>query len=183
MTNLLKALMTIAVAALISGAGYSKGGSEMAFTLNSPDFTEGEEIPRMFTCEGDDMSPELRWESPPEGTKSFVLIADDPDAPMGTFTHWVLYDIPGGVKRLEQGLGNDPDLTGTLKHGKTDFGKEGYGGPCPPKGHGRHRYYFTVKALDVETLGIAHGASRKEVEESFEGHVLGEAGIMGTYER
>ncbi|GMR04650.1 MAG: YbhB/YbcL family Raf kinase inhibitor-like protein [Thermodesulfobacteriota bacterium] len=155
----------------------------MAFNIQSPEFWQGERIPVRFTCDGEDLSPELSWEDPPEGTKSFTLIAEDPDAPMGTFVHWVLYDIPAGLKRLERGEGNKADPGQGMKHGTTGFGRIGYGGPCPPKGHGDHRYSFILKALDVETLGLGAGATKADVEASMEGHVLGEASLMGIYGR
>ena len=153
------------------------------FRIESTDFREGEPIPKKFTCEGEDLSPDLKWTSPPEGTKSYILIVEDPDAPMGTFTHWVVYDLPAKFHRLYMGMGNDPDLKDGIKHGVTDFGRDGYGGPCPPRGHGTHRYIFVLKALDVETLGLAEGASKGDIERAMRGHVLGETRIIGIYSR
>ncbi|MBI5887877.1 MAG: YbhB/YbcL family Raf kinase inhibitor-like protein [Deltaproteobacteria bacterium] len=151
----------------------------MAFSITSPAFSEGGVIPEKFTCEGRDLTPELDWGDVPKGTKSLSLIVEDPDAPMGTFTHWVLYDIPADTVKLEQGA----RLKTGIKTGMTDFGRSGYGGPCPPRGHGTHRYYFILRALDVPTLGLAAGASKADVEKAMKGHILGETKTMGTYKR
>lgn len=164
-------------------AAFAAGGGEVAFKIDSADIRDGDPIPKKFSCDGEDLSPEIRWDGAPDGTKSFALIVDDPDAPVGTFTHWVIYDMPATRKTLERGIGNDPALSGGIKQGKNDFGRTGYGGPCPPKGHGRHRYYFTLRALDVETLGLAAGAKKGDVERTMKGHVLGEARMMGVYQR
>ena len=168
---------------LILAAPCAKGGDAMAFTLKCPDFREGDVIPKTHTCEGDDISPELAWENPPEGTESFVLVVEDPDAPGKTFTHWVVYDMPATYKHMEQGFGNDEPHEGDMKQGKNDFGFSAYGGPCPPTGHGRHRYYFKVMALDVPSLGLPHGAGLPEVLDAAQDHVLGEAQTMGVFER
>lgn len=160
-------------------ADYAKGGDIMAFSITSPAFSEGGVIPEKFTCEGQDLTPELNWGDVPKGTKSLSLIVEDPDAPMGTFTHWVLYDIPADTVRLEQGA----RLKTGIKTGMTDFGRSGYGGPCPPKGHGTHRYYFILRALDVATLGLKTGAAKPDVEKAMKGHILGETKTTGTYKR
>ena len=151
----------------------------MAFTLTSTSFAEGEAIPVKHTCDGADQSPPLRWEGAPEA-KSFVLIVDDPDAPGGTFTHWVLFDIPGAERELPEGLSNVGAL-GTP--GTNDFSRTGYGGPCPPRGRGPHRYFFTLSALDIPTLQLPPEASRRDVEMMMRGHVIGQAKLMGRYER
>src|SRR5438093_9758562 len=119
----------------------------MTFTLTSPSFAEGEAIPVKHTCDGENKAPALRWEGAP-AAKSFVLIVDDPDAPGGTFTHWVLFDIPGAQRELPEGPAGVPGVGGA-----NDFGKNGYGGPCPPRG-APHRYYFTLSALDVPMLNL-----------------------------
>lgn len=149
------------------------------FVLLSPAFEEGGTIPARYTCDGEDVSPELRWEGAPAETRSFALIMDDPDAPGGTFTHWVLFDIPANRTSLPEGV--RPDEVGVS--GRNSFGRTGYGGPCPPPGHGPHRYFFTLYALDIETLGLSAGAPRAEVEASMQGHVIGQASYMGRYER
>lgn len=155
----------------------------MGFSIKSHDFNDGEVLNKRYSCEGDDMSPELEWEAPPQGTRGYALIVEDPDAPGGVFTHWVVYDMPAAFRRLDRGMGNDYDLKDGIKQGKTDFGRTGYGGPCPPKGHGRHRYNFIIKALDIPTLGLADGAGRAEVLKALKGHVLGESRITGVFER
>jgi Raf kinase inhibitor-like YbhB/YbcL family protein len=121
----------------------------------------------------------MSWSGAPEGTKSFALIVDDPDAPVGTWNHWLLYDIPASKTSLAEGIG--PAEVG--RSGDNDFGRPGYGGPCPPRGHGPHRYFFKLFAVDVATLGLAAGAKRAELDRAMRGHVLGEAQYMGRYER
>jgi Raf kinase inhibitor-like YbhB/YbcL family protein len=151
----------------------------MAFRLMTPAFREGETIPKLHTCEGADLSPALEWEGEPAGTRSFALIVDDPDAPAGTWNHWLLWDISPAVHALAQGY--KPGGTGTS--GTNDFGRPGHGGPCPPKGHGPHRYFFKVFALDVPTLGLKTGSKRAALDGAIKGHVLGQAEYMGRYER
>lgn len=146
----------------------------MAFTLTSSAFHDGAAIPSTFTCDGDNTPPPLTWSNPPDGTRSFALILDDPDAPHGTFTHWLLYDIPRGTNELTE----HPSGT-TLRN---DFGKAGYGGPCPPPRHGPHRYFFTLYAVDVPSLEV-HGRNREALERALNTHVLGTARLMGRYER
>jgi Raf kinase inhibitor-like YbhB/YbcL family protein len=142
----------------------------------SNSFKNSEAIPSKYTCEGENVSLHVKWEGFPKETKSFVLIMSDPDAPIGTFYHWILYDIPASISEIKEG-----ESVG-LK-GKNDFGKLGYGGPCPPRGHGKHRYYITVYALSVEKIGLKEGASAKEVLKAIEGKVLAKGEIFGTYER
>lgn len=151
--------------------------SEQGFTLTSTAFTADGAIPATVTCDGDNTSPELKWMHPPDGTRSFALIVDDPDAPSGTFTHWVLFDIPADVRTLPA---NASDIG---VGGRNDFQQDGYGGPCPPPNHGQHRYFFKLYALDVESLNSEAGAPRDAVEKAMEGHVLDETHLMGRYER
>lgn len=146
-------------------------------TLTSPLFAEGSMIPAEFTCDGDNASPPLAWQNPPDGTRSFTLILDDPDAPRRTFTHWVLFDVPGDVTELPKGV------QGIGKCGRNDFQQESYGGPCPPPNHDAHRYYFHLYALDVPSLGVEPGALREQVEQALAGHVLGEARLMARFRR
>lgn len=149
----------------------------MALTLQTNAFAEGGAIPSKHTCDGQDASPRLTWTGAPQGTKSFALIMDDPDAPVGTFTHWLLHDIPATTSELAEG--QRPGQVGvTLNNG---FGQPGYGGPCPPRGHGTHRYFFTLFALGVATLGKP--ATRTALESAMRGHTLATARVMGTYER
>jgi Raf kinase inhibitor-like YbhB/YbcL family protein len=145
----------------------------MAFAVSSSAFKAGETVPRQFTCDGNDTPPPITLSDPPEGARSFALIMDDPDAPKGTFTHWLAYDIPAGSGELQ------------VDGGKTllnSFGREGYGGPCPPPGHGRHRYFFTVYAVDVPSLALS-GETRQDLEKALETHGIANAQLMGTYER
>jgi Raf kinase inhibitor-like YbhB/YbcL family protein len=145
----------------------------MAFSVTSPAFADGQPVPQQFTCDGNDAPPPITVDDPPKGTKSFAVILDDPDAPKGTFTHWLTYDIPADDNALRATAG---------KALENDFGRQGYGGPCPPPGHGSHRYYFTVYAVDVPALDVS-GDSRDDLEAALEGHTLGKARLMGRYER
>jgi Raf kinase inhibitor-like YbhB/YbcL family protein len=149
--------------------------------LKTPAFQAGGEIPKQYTCEGEDLSPGLQWSDAPKGTQSFALIAEDPDAPSGTYTHWVLYDLPPSVAELPQGLPRKEHLKFGGLQGTNDFGKIGYGGPCPPAGK-PHRYFFKLYAMDT-VLGLKPGAKKQDVERAMEGHVLAQAEIMGKYQR
>jgi Raf kinase inhibitor-like YbhB/YbcL family protein len=145
----------------------------MAFKVTTPAFADGSSIPKQFTCDGNDTPPPLTISDPPEGTKSFALIMDDPDAPNGTFTHWLAYDIPFHESELR---------TAGAKTLRNSFGRDGYGGPCPPHGHGAHRYYLTVYAVDVPSLSLK-GQTRRDLESALNEHTLGTARLMGRYER
>jgi Raf kinase inhibitor-like YbhB/YbcL family protein len=149
----------------------------MTFTLTIAAFAEGGLIPAKFTCEGTNVSPELRWNAAPANTRSYALIVDDPDAPVGTFTHWILFDVPAERSSLAEGA----RAIGVA--GKNDFGRAGYGGPCPPRGHGPHRYYFTLYALDIASLKLKAGAGRRDMEAALRGHILAQATYLGHYER
>ncbi|NWG13314.1 MAG: YbhB/YbcL family Raf kinase inhibitor-like protein [Acidobacteria bacterium] len=153
----------------------------MAFTLTSKAFENGGNIPKMFTCDGQDVSPSLAWSEPPAGTQSLALIADDPDAPMGTWVHWVAYDLPAGARELPQAIPRTGGLPGGGAQGVNDFRRTGYGGPCPPPGK-PHRYYFKLYALDRK-LGLKLGASKRDVEAAMKGHILAQAELMGRYGR
>ena len=147
----------------------------MSFCLTSSSFKNQQELPPKYTCDGENVSPSLRWEGAPHETKSFVLIVDDPDAPNQTWTHWVVYNIPHSVTECAEGKAP----TGSLE-GKNDFGKIGYGGPCPPSG--THRYFFKLYAL-TEALALVPGATKSEVEEAMKPYILKETEIIGTYKR
>ena len=153
----------------------------MAFTLTSSDFQNGGDIPQKFTCKGADVSPELSWTNPPTGTRSFTLIADDPDAPAGTWTHWVLFDLPAQTSTLPEGVAKVDEVPDGGHQGRNDFRKIGYGGPCPPPGK-PHRYFFKLYALD-KALNLKPGASKQEVEQAMQGHVLGQAELVGRFRR
>ena len=151
----------------------------MPFQVFSSAFADGGWIPDLFTCQGADVSPSLEWTGEPQGTRSFALIMDDPDAPAGTWNHWLLYDIAARAHNLAQG-----HKAGSLGvSGQNSWGKSGYGGPCPPKGHGPHRYFFRLYALDVPTLGLPAGAEREQIERAMKGHILGDAQAVGRFER
>jgi Raf kinase inhibitor-like YbhB/YbcL family protein len=151
----------------------------MAFRVLVRGFQEGETIPARHTCDGENVSPAVEWFDEPAGTKGFALIVDDPDAPRGTWNHWLLWDLPTGVHSLEEKF--RPGMMG--RSGNNDFGQAGYGGPCPPRGHGPHRYFFRLYALRTESLGLTTGATRAEVDRALKGQVLGDARMMGRYER
>lgn len=150
----------------------------MAFILMSSAFANGSHIPPQYTCDGADRSPLLRWGGVPAGTRSFVLTVHDPDAPGGSFTHWVLFDIPAGAHELHEGAA--PTAMGVP--GTNDFGKIGYGGPCPPPGRAHH-YVFTLYALSLPHLRLQGGVRRPQVEAALRGHVLGRAVLTGRYAR
>ena len=154
----------------------------MAMTLSSEAFGEAEPIPTVHTCEGEDQSPPLSWSGAPEGTQSFALICDDPDAPGGTFAHWAVYDIPADVGYLESGHSN-PQRSSPYKEGVNDMGRASWGGPCPPEGHGTHHYHFRILALGSVRLDVPEGAKVPEVESAAREHVLDEARLIGIYER
>lgn len=147
----------------------------MALQVTSQAFTEGGMIARRHTCDAENVSPPLTWPDAPPGTQSIALIADDPDAPVGTWVHWVLFDLPGETTSLPEGA------KGIGVEGINDFRKSGYGGPCPPRGK-PHRYYFKVYALDTR-LGLKPGASKRDVERAMQGHILAQGVLMGMYGR
>jgi Raf kinase inhibitor-like YbhB/YbcL family protein len=153
----------------------------MAFSISSSDFQNGGDIPKKFTCDGADSSPELSWTEPPADTQSLALIADDPDAPGGTFTHWVLFNLPTGTRNLTSNVSKIDELPNGARQGRNGFRKIGYGGPCPPPGK-PHRYYFKLYALD-KPLDLKPGASKEEQEKAMEGHILAKAEIVGKYGR
>lgn len=153
----------------------------MAFELRSAAFKDGAQIPKKHTADGPDQSPSLAWTDPPPGTESFALIADDPDAPVGTWVHWVMYNIPGSARELPEGVSPREKLPDGSLQGKNDFGRVGYGGPSPPPGP-IHRYFFRLYALDA-ALTLGPKATRGEVEKAMAGHILAEATLMGRYKR
>lgn len=157
------------------------GGSAMAFEIKSPAFVDGGSIPSKYTCDSEaDLSPPLNWSQAPLGTKSFALICDDPDAPSGTWVHWVAWNIPAKATHLKEGLEKKSALADGTKQGITDFRRPGYGGPCPPSG--THRYFFKLYALGT-TPELPTTTTKTELEAAMRGHILAEARIMGTYNR
>lgn len=157
----------------------------MAFSLTSSAFQSELTIPKKFTCDGEDLSPALQWKEAPAGTKSFALIMDDPDAPPGTWVHWLIYDLPAGLVSLAEGVAkteNGPQGSKQgLVWGVDTFSKVGYYGPCPPPGK-PHRYYFKLYALDT-LLNLPPKATKPQLEAKIKGHILGQATLMGTYGR
>ncbi len=179
---------TLVIAVLLAAA--SCGGDRttpeaeraiVTIQLTSSAFADGAAIPAKYTCDGDDISPPLKWSGVPEGTKSLALVCDDPDAPIGTFVHWVLYGIPPSVTELSEGVPPAEVIPNGAVQGTNDFKRLGYGGPCPPPG-GAHRYFFKLYALDAE-LDLKPGAMKKDLVKAMEGHVLAEGQLMGTYQR
>jgi Raf kinase inhibitor-like YbhB/YbcL family protein len=153
----------------------------MNIQITSTAFAEGQPIPDQYTCTGLDVSPPLTWSNAPAGTKSFALIADDPDAPMGTWVHWVIYNLPPATSSLAENTPPSPELPNGAKQGINDFGKTGYGGPCPPRGK-PHHYHFKIYALDT-LLNLPAGATKQELLKAMSGHVLAEGELVGTYQR
>ena len=158
-----------------------KEGYAMKLDIKSTAFGEGNSIPKQYTCDGADVSPQLSWSQPPEGTGSMVLICDDPDAPMGTWVHWVLYGLSPDTLEISENIPDDREVLGGAKHGVNDFHKYGYGGPCPPGG--THRYFFKLYAVDTEVVDLDPGATKDEVLVAIKGHVLAEGQLMGRYSR
>ncbi len=177
-------ILTLAfLLAMASGTARAVAAEKPAqrLELRTSAFKSGADVPKKYTCEGADVSPALTWNDPPEGTQSLALIADDPDAPAGTWVHWVAFDLPGSTRQLAEGVPKVEDLAGGGRQGVNDFGSVGYGGPCPPPGKA-HRYFFKLYALDTK-LKLKTGATKQAVERAMEGHVLAEAQLIGRYKR
>jgi len=153
----------------------------MSFQLSSAAFSANEMIPKKFTCEGPNVSPQLSWSGAPAGTKTFALIMDDPDAPVGTWVHWVIYNLPANMKELPEEVEKQDRLSSGASQGRNDFRKTGYGGPCPPSGK-PHHYFFKLYALDT-SLDLKAGASKADVERAIKDHTLGQAELIGLFGR
>jgi len=180
--------LALALAAVAVGCGGGGGAPPPAtpeappsLAVRSAAFTDRGAIPVRHTCDGENVSPPLSWLGAPKGTVSYALIVDDPDAPRGTFVHWLLYDLPASVESLPEAVPTLERLENGALQGRNDAGRLGYSGPCPPRGP-PHRYRFTVYALDT-LLGLAPGASREELERAMSGHVLAWGQLVGTYGR
>ena len=154
---------------------------EMVLSLSSPIFPEGEKIPVKYTCDGQDISPPLMWGKPPPGTQAFALIMDDPDAPGGVFTHWVIFNLPVDSRELPEAVTRENQLENKALQGMTGFGRVGYGGPCPPTGPAHH-YLFSLYALD-QPLDLNAGASKRQVLDAMQGHILAQGQLTGIYQR
>jgi Raf kinase inhibitor-like YbhB/YbcL family protein len=139
----------------------------------------GTDIPRKFTCDGPDVSPALSWNDPPKGTETFALVMDDPDAPGGTWVHWVIYDLPAEIRELCEGVPKERDLSGGARQGRNDFGKIGYNGPCPPRG-AVHRYFFKLYALNSK-MNLKPRVSKDELERAMKGHILAQVELVGKF--
>lgn len=161
-------------------AGIVLGREANAMKLESSAFIDEGMVPSKYTCDGNDVSPPLAWSGVPSGTKSFALIADDPDAPMGTWVHWVVWNIPPSTTKLDEDIPTDRRLDDGMRQGLNDFKRPGYGGPCPPGG--KHRYFFKLYALDKE-ITLGDGAGKIDLQGAMKGHILAEAQLMGRYER
>ena len=157
-----------------------QGGNAMKIHVKSSAFGDGNLIPKKYTCDEIDVSPPLTWDNVPEGTQSFALISDDPDAPVGTWVHWILYNIPATARELPEAVPADEILADNARQGTNDFRRIGYGGPCPPSG--THRYFFKLYALDTE-MALDPGMTKMQLEKEMEGHILREGKLMGKYKR
>jgi Raf kinase inhibitor-like YbhB/YbcL family protein len=173
-----KFLFTVVLASLVA---VLIQGAPVAFTISSTSFSSGGDIAKKFTCDGADVSPLLTWTSPPAGTKSLALLADDPDAPVGNWNHWVLWNLPAESRTLAENLAKTAQLPDGSRQGMNDFKKTGYNGPCPPVGK-PHRYYFKIFALDTK-LDLRGDAGKPELEAAMKGHILAQAEWMGRYKR
>jgi Raf kinase inhibitor-like YbhB/YbcL family protein len=171
-------LLLVISASPLLGAEVKTAGS---MELKSSAFQNDGEIPRKYTCAANDVSPSLSWDKEPAGTKAFALIADDPDAPAGTWVHWLIYDLPAERRELAEGTATTETLANGAKQGVNDFRKVGYGGPCPPPGL-PHRYFFKLYALNAP-VNLKPGASKQQLLDAMKGHILGEAQLMGRYKR
>jgi Raf kinase inhibitor-like YbhB/YbcL family protein len=152
----------------------------MDIKLTSSAFEEGGMIPSKYTCDGQDISPPLSWDNVPANTESIAIICNDPDAPMGTWVHWVLFNLPAEKRQLAENIPDDETLPDGTRQGITDFGSTGYGGPCPPSG--THRYFFKIYALDIP-INIVSIADKETLLKDMAGHVLAEGQLMGKYKR
>jgi len=153
----------------------------MSFQITSSAFSNNGEIPRKYTCDAEDISPPLEWTAPPPKTQSLSLICDDPDAPVGTWVHWVLFSLPASKHSLPEGVPKDGTLPDGSRQGTNDFRRLGYGGPCPPPGPA-HRYFFKLYALD-NTPDLKPGVTKKDLEKAMQGHILAQAELMVRYQR
>ena len=158
----------------------AEGGKKMEIKVTSSAFAEGALIPAKYTCDGEDISPPLQWDSVHDGTKTIALISDDPDAPMGTWVHWVLFNLPAETRELQENIPPVETLPNGAKQGKSDFGRIGYGGPCPPSG--THRYFFKIYVLDTE-IDLPAGAKKAQLVKAMEGHILAQGQLIGKYKR
>jgi hypothetical protein len=173
--------LLILVMLMLAGPERVPGQQASKIVLKTTSFEPGGFIPKRFTCEAADVSPALAWGDPPAGTQSFAIIEDDPDAPSGTFVHWLVYDLPAAYRRLPEALSGNDQMAGGGRQGTNDFSRTGYSGPCPPPGK-PHRYFIRLYALDGK-LNLRPAATRKELDSAMQGHILGQAELMGRFKR
>jgi Raf kinase inhibitor-like YbhB/YbcL family protein len=178
---LLTAFLACAGAAIFlwRTCGPAAGQTRATIAVRSADFVNGSSIPRRYTCDGANLSPQLEWQNPPAGAKSFAFVMDDPDAPID-FVHWIVYNIAPGTHQLPEGASPRGSLPAGSQEGANSFGHSEYGGPCPP--HGTHRYFFRLYALDLR-LDLPPGTTRQQLEAAMNGHVLAQGQLVGTYQR
>ena len=173
-------LLTLTVSMLVT-PDRVRGQQAAKIELKTTSFEPGGFIPKRFTCEAADVSPALAWSEPPAGTRSFAIIEDDPDAPSGTFVHWLVYDLPASSRRLPEALPGSDQMEGGGRQGTNGFSRTGYSGPCPPPGK-PHRYFIRLYALDGK-LDLRPAASRKELDSAMQGHILAQGELMGRFRR
>jgi len=181
MFNVLPPLLMLVLVLVMSAEVRGQETSSSKIELKTTSFTPGGFIPKRFTCEAADVSPDLAWTDPPQGTQSFALIEDDPDAPSGTFVHWVVYDLPADYRKLAEALSKNAQMPDGARQGTNDFSRTGYNGPCPPPGR-PHRYFIRLYALDT-ILNLRPAARRKELDAAMQGHILAQAELMGRFQR
>jgi hypothetical protein len=174
-------LIMVVLALVLPAEVRGQKASSSKLELTTTSFTPGDFIPRRFTCEAENVSPALAWTDPPPGTQSFALIEDDPDAPSGTFVHWLVYDLPAAYRGLPEALSGSAQMPGGGRQGTNDFARTGYRGPCPPPGR-PHRYFIRLYALDIK-LNLRPAARRRELDAVMEDHILAQAELMARYQR
>jgi len=179
--TVLPPLIIVVLALIVPAKARGQKGTSSMVKLKTTSFTPGGFIPKRFTCEGANVSPALAWTDPPAGTQSFAIIEDDPDAPSGTFVHWVVYDLPASYRKLPEALSGNDQMPGGGRQGTNDFSRTGYSGPCPPPG-GPHRYFIRLYALDA-ILNLRPAATRNELDAAMQGHILAQAELMGRFQR
>jgi hypothetical protein len=179
--SMLPPLIFVVLALVLPAEVRGQEASSSKMELTTTSFTPGDFIPQRFTCEAANVSPALAWTDPPPGTQSFALIEDDPDAPSGTFVHWLVYDLPAASRGLPEALSRNAQMPGGGRQGTNDFSRTGYGGPCPPPGR-PHRYFIRLYALDVK-LNLRPAARRKELDAAMQDHILAQAELMGRFGR
>jgi hypothetical protein len=177
-------VIAILLSACVWAQGEGKEATMERFTISSSSFRNDQPGPVKFSRDGGDISPALKWEGAPSGTKNFALICDDPDAPGGTWVHWLIYGIPGDSIGLKENVSKTETVSslGGVKQGLNSYGSIGYGGPQPPRGHGVHHYHFQLYALDAE-LNLAPRVTRQQLEAAMKGHIIAEADLVGTFVR